>query len=227
MKVLGIDTAMWTGSVAIIYDDHLCGMVGINAAASHAERLMSCIDFLFKNLGMQENELDGLAVSAGPGSFTGLRIGIGTVKGFSLALKKPAVGISTLKAMARSVPAGMLLCPLIDAGRGEVYGCCYRREGEKLLELCGETLDDPLRFLGKIDAHEVCVFGTGAEKFRHEIERTYSDRVRIVEFNHFLAPSVAMLGSDLIREGNIGSLKPNYIRKPDAELQTERRTRKS
>jgi len=227
MKILGVDTATWAGSVAIAENGHVRGLVGIDAAAAHAERLMGAIDFVLMNLDMRADELDGLAVSAGPGSFTGLRIGMGAVKGLSFALGKPAVGISTLRAMARSVSGGTYICPLIDAGRGEVYGCCYRREKGDLIESCRETVEEPVEFLKRIEAGEILVFGSGAERYSDEIEREFRGRVTIIRFDRFVAPSVAVLGSERIEAGDIGALKPNYIRRTDAELQTDGRGREA
>ncbi len=221
MIVLGVDTATRAGSVALVDDDRILGTVGIDTGSSHSGRLMSSIDFLLKNLEINVGKLDGVAVSAGPGSFTGVRIGIGAIKGLALALRKPAVGISTLKAMACSTSAGNLLCPLIDAGRGEVYGCCYRREGHDLVMIHREVVMDPLELLDAVSNQALCIFGTGAEKYRSQIERASVGK--IIEFDHFIAPAVARLGLECIRKGTIIPISPFYLRKSDAELQTEER----
>ncbi|MEW5807553.1 MAG: tRNA (adenosine(37)-N6)-threonylcarbamoyltransferase complex dimerization subunit type 1 TsaB [Acidobacteriota bacterium] len=223
MKVLGIDTATWAGSIAVADDILLLGEIGIQATVTHADRLMSCIDFLLKNLRIAPEELDGIAVSAGPGSFTGLRIGMGTAKGLSLATKKPVVGVSTLHAMARSIHCNGFLSPLLDAGRGEIYGCCYRREGNRLVEVCPEMVDDPVRFLKKISVPELFLFGTGADKFRKEIEEIGLSRFRFLPFHHFIASSVAIMGLEILKEGRTVKLTPNYIRRSNAELQRENR----
>lgn len=223
MRILGLDTATCAGSVAVVEDDRLCGEVGIQAPATHADRLMSCVDFLLRNLSMTPAELDGIAVSTGPGSFTGLRIGMGTAKGLSLATGKPAVGVSTLLAMARSVCIDGFLAPLIDAGRGEVYGACYKRKGGRIIAVCQETVEDPLRFLERIDVPELFFFGTGAEKFRKEIDRIDSGRFRFFPSHPFIASPVAMLGLEILKEGKAGRLIPNYIRRSDAERQRESR----
>ncbi len=221
MIILGVDTATWAGSVALADENRILGIMGFYVESTHSGRLMNSIDFLLKSLKMNVKELDGVAVSAGPGSFTGLRIGIGATKGLALALHKPAVGVSTLKAMACSIKTGDLLCPLIDAGRGEVYGCCYRLEEHDLAMVHNEVVIDPIELLNAVGDADICVFGTGAEKHRPQIERASAGK--IIQFDHFIAPAVARLGLEHIREGRIAPLTPYYIRKSDAELQAEGR----
>lgn len=223
MRVLGIDTATWSGSVALIEDVLTKGEVGLHAEITHANKLMVAIDFLLSNLSVTPDDLDGFAVSAGPGSFTGIRIGIGTAKGLAMALQKPLVGVSTLHAMAESFLMNGYLCPFIDAGRGEVYACCFQRKGNILRKSGEEMVTDPVGFLKSIQADDLHIFGTGAERYKNELEEINPGGYHLWSCSHYIAPSVARLGAKMLREKKIPPLKPNYMRRSDAELQREQR----
>lgn len=223
MRILGIDTATWSGSVAIIEDSLIVGEVGLFEKITHADKIMVTIDFLLNQLHRTIESFDAIAVSTGPGSFTGIRIGIATAKGLALAIQKPLVGISTLHAMAGSFLMNGYLCPLLDAGRGEVYACCFKREGHLLWKMGEETVADPVPFIKSVKRNPLHIFGTGAERYKDDIEANNRGSYHVWPFMHYLAPSIAKLGSNLLRDNKVPPLKPNYIRKSDAELQRKQR----
>ena len=126
MKILGIETSMYAGSIAVSEDEKVLGEYYFNTGPSHSEKLMPSIQWLLKELSIDKTGLEAVAVSLGPGSFTSLRIGLASAKGLSYALGIPIIGISTLELMANNVPfAPFRICPLIDARRGEVFAAFF------------------------------------------------------------------------------------------------------
>ena len=128
MKILAIDTSSLVCSAAVIDDGALLGEYTLINGLTHSQKLMPLIDSLLKALSLSIKDIDVFAVTNGPGSFTGLRIGIAAVKGFAFAEKKPVIAVSTLEAMARNVQfTDCLICPLMDARAGQVYNAVYKR----------------------------------------------------------------------------------------------------
>jgi tRNA threonylcarbamoyladenosine biosynthesis protein TsaB len=115
--------------VALLDEEALLAEFTLNIRKTHSERLMPLIDALLKESAVEREQLQAVAVAAGPGSFTGIRIGVSTARALAQGLAIPAVGVSTLQALAEAVPSpGALVCPLLDARRNEVYSALYRRE---------------------------------------------------------------------------------------------------
>ena len=126
MKILGIDTSTPIGSVALIDGENLVAEHTLNIVQAHSSRLMPAIDRVLKWGNITADALDGCAVGIGPGSFTGIRIGVATIKSLCYALDKPIVGISTLEAIAYNLRwTNGVVCPLLDARRSEVYGAIF------------------------------------------------------------------------------------------------------
>src|ERR1700687_3568189 len=122
MKLLAVESATLSGGVALLDDDRLVGEITLNIAITHSERLMSAVDRLLADSGLAPADLDGLAVSVGPGSFTGLRVGLATVKALAMALDLPVAPVPTLDALAARLP-------FADARTGEVYLSLCRWSG--------------------------------------------------------------------------------------------------
>lgn len=126
MRVLAIETATLTGGAALVDGERVLGESTLSVALTHSERLMPAVDRLLQDCGWAPADLEGLAVSVGPGSFTGLRVGLSTVKGLALALGIPIAPVPTLDALAWTLPfAAVPVCPLLDARKGEVYLSLY------------------------------------------------------------------------------------------------------
>ena len=127
MKILGIDTSTPIGSVALIDGESLVAEHTLNIVKAHSSQLMPAIDTVLKWGDITADELDGCAVGIGPGSFTGIRIGIATIKSLCYALDKPIIGVSTLEAIAYNLRwTEGLICPILDARRNESYGAIFR-----------------------------------------------------------------------------------------------------
>jgi len=130
MRVLAVDTSTMAGGVALLDGSRVIGESLVDVRTTHSERLMVAVDRALSDAGWAPENLDGFAVTIGPGSFTGLRIGLAAVKGLALALGRPIAAVPTLDAMAAGLPWAMRpVCPVLDARKGEVYACLYRWDG--------------------------------------------------------------------------------------------------
>src|SRR5262245_52028805 len=215
MRVLAVDTTGAHGSVGIVEDGELLGLIGTREQSPrHAESLLPTIEHLLRLHELRLEQIDGFAVAVGPGSFTGLRIGIAAVEGLSFATGKPAAGVSALEATAfRFRHAEGLLVPLIEAYRGEVYGAAYRaRSGE--LELVVEpACSGAAAFLESLGERPALVAGTAILRHREEIEANAGDAF-LSDASFFIAEEVARLGAARIEAGDaaaLGSLAPLYV----------------
>ncbi|RJQ49506.1 MAG: tRNA (adenosine(37)-N6)-threonylcarbamoyltransferase complex dimerization subunit type 1 TsaB [Nitrospiraceae bacterium] len=224
MKILAIETATLAGSIAILDDTTgLVGEVRVDVRIAHAERLMPSLEWLLKTSGVSINDIDVFALSIGPGSFTGLRIGLSTVKGLSYATDKPIVPVPTLDAFARTMPfCSRLICPMLDARKNEVYAALYRWDGNTCDKILPETVISPAELLHLV--HEPVVFtGDGARMYREVISEGLQE-------NAFFAPpskmspsasAVAEIAVEQMKQGKIAdpvSLTPLYIRRSEAEI---------
>ena len=228
MLILGIETSTKTGSVAVASDSAVIAQYSLNIEVTHSERLMSTVDRVLKDTGLAIADLDGFAVAIGPGSFTGLRIGISTVKGLELATSKPVAAIPTLQALAWNLPfAGVPICPMLDARKNEVYAALYRYERAVLVQTMPDAAIPLAALAGKIEG--VTIFtGEAAHIYRSEIERQFGDRALFAPSSAILpsAAAVAVIGLEMIaKNGQVepDSLTPIYIRRPEAEVAWEKR----
>ena len=221
MRILAVDTTGAHGSVAVVEDGELEGLIGIRERTPrHAESLLPTIDQLFRLLSLRLEEIDGFAVAVGPGSFTGLRIGIATVEGLSFATGKPAAGVSTLEATAfRYRHVEGLIVALVEAYRGEIYGAGYRAHGGVLRLEIEPSCTSASRFLRSLPDPPSLVAGTGLLRHRAEVE-THAAGAFLADPSFFIGEEVARLGSAKLEAGNaapLGGLAPLYIRPAEAE----------
>lgn len=226
MKILGIDTSTLMGSVGLLDSDKPVAQHSLSIEVTHSERLLDTIDRLFKDTRMTLDAIDGFAISTGPGSFTGLRIGLGTVKGLCMATGKQAVGVSTLQALAANLPfCRYTICPILDARKKEVYTALFKydkngsiiRKTEDMTispELLADQIQEPVVFLG--DA--VYVYGA-------LLRKRLGDRTFFAPVNCMLPSglSVAAIGLEKLSKGETMSPieVPAYIRKSEAEVRRE------
>lgn len=169
--ILNIETATWVCSVAVAKDGELLCINESNSKNSHAEVLTTFIDEAIKTIGIALTDLDAIAVSEGPGSYTGLRIGVAAAKGLCFALDKPLIGVSTLGAMAVGMvyslssheKTNFLYCPMIDARRMEVYSAIFNKDGEEVRETKAEIIEGN-SFQEFFENNKVIFAGDGALK---------------------------------------------------------------
>jgi tRNA threonylcarbamoyladenosine biosynthesis protein TsaB len=166
--ILQIETATTVCSVALAKDGEILAFKQVDQRNAHAEVITVFIDELLTDSGATYNDIEAIAVSCGPGSYTGLRIGISTAKGLCFALDKPLIAIETLKSMAygvisQGVADEILLCPMIDARRMEVYTAVFNTKGERIQPTSAEIIDEN-SFANLLKDHQILFFGDGAEK---------------------------------------------------------------
>ncbi|MBS1529704.1 MAG: tRNA (adenosine(37)-N6)-threonylcarbamoyltransferase complex dimerization subunit type 1 TsaB [Bacteroidetes bacterium] len=169
--ILQIETATTVCSVAIAEEDKTLACIEVEQRNVHAEKITLFIDQVLKKAGMTYVDIDAVAVSSGPGSYTGLRIGVSAAKGLCFALDKPLIAVETLAAMAdgfrhqRSPGKAALLCPMIDARRMEVFTAVFDVDGNQVKPTSAEIIDEN-SFADLLTAHQIIFFGDGAEKCR-------------------------------------------------------------
>ncbi len=230
MFVLGIETATKTGGVAIISEQGVLAEYTLNIEAAHSERLMSTVARVLLDTGVALEDIDGIAVSIGPGSFTGLRIGVSTVKGIAFTTGKPVVAVPTLRALAANVPqAEHVVCPVLDARKQQVYAALYRSGEAGMAELMAPTALSLRDLASRLDGPTVFT-GEGARLFRTELEALLGGRALFAPLSALTpsAASVAELGLGMLHAGgrtDPGELTPLYIRRPEAEAAWEERHR--
>lgn len=230
MKIFCADTSTNNCSIAVITENAMLGEVDINFDLQHSVLLMPMIEDLMKKLRMSPSDIDALCVSKGPGSFTGLRIGMAALKGMALALGKPMYSATSLETLAYGAfGAKGIVCPLLDALRGAYYAAFYRFEEGKLVTLMQPEVLTPLEIIGKLRDfdEEVLVMG--------ELKPNDLDTIRASGINAVKAPPVM----DIPRASSLGycllerimngesddpdELVPLYIRKSQAEHEYEKK----
>ena len=227
MKILGIDTSTPIGSVALIDDDNIVAEHTLNIVQAHSSRLMPAIDTVLKWGEITPHDLDGYAVGIGPGSFTGVRIGVATVKSLCYAVDKPIVGVSTLEAIAYNLRwTEGLLCPILDARRSEIYGAIFH--GGTEWQRITDDLCLPInRFLDKLDRHitsdsPIIFVGDGLTAYGNAIQEWFDKTAHKEQYKRagaiFNVPrgaAIAKLGANRLNQNdtdNYWSLVPNYVR---------------
>lgn len=223
MLILGIDTSTLTGSVALVGPQGLVAEWCLTSARTHSERLLKAVDWMLKEAGVELPALDGFAVAQGPGSFTGLRIGLATVKTLAASLSKPLVGIPTLDALAWNVQyTGYQVCPLLDARKSEVYAALYRFEGQRLIKLTSNLVIDPKKLI--LMVHTPTLFlGEGLGLYKNLLAKELGELALFAPPVAWppRASTVARLGREKLLRGEtdaIEKLVPLYVRPSEAEL---------
>jgi tRNA threonylcarbamoyladenosine biosynthesis protein TsaB len=228
MYVLGIETSTKTGRVAVVSEDCVIAQYSLNIELTHSERLMATVDRVLKDTGLTIADLGGFAVATGPGSFTGLRIGISTVKGLAFATGKPVAAVPTLQALAWNLPfAEYPVCPLLDARKKEVYAALYKSDDSVPVQTMPETVISLSRLAAMVAGTTVFT-GEGSYIYRAEIEKIFSTRALFAPRSATLpsAAAVAEIGIEMLRSGNqanLDTLTPKYIRRPEAEVAWEKK----
>ena len=229
MIVLSIDSSSKVATVAILKDDVLLGEYILNDKREHSVILMPLIENLLKECNLSIDDIDGYVVSKGPGSFTGLRIGMATIKGMSFGNNKPYISISSLDALAYNlISFNGIICPIMDALRENVYTAVYKNNNDRLEKIMDYTaLDiDELVNLLKDKNEEVIFVGDGLYKHKKYICDNFPKaHFAPVHLNIIRASSLGELGLNLLKNGicDDSNSAPIYLKKPQAERELERR----
>ena len=232
MLILGIDSSTEIAAIALMDDDKIIAEINLSLYRKHSERLLPNIAHLFEELDYTIQDVDGIAVTIGPGSFTGLRIALSTVKGFAQALNIPVVGLSTLEVIAynyREVEG--LLVPILDARRERVYTALFDNyidvndfKKKRLWQDKTLSLKDLITELkNEVSNDKKCYFlGNGVYSYKEFIENIeFNFDFAFPAFNNPRGAIVAELGKNYLESGvshNVAELVPNYLKKPQAEI---------
>lgn len=234
MKLLGIDSSSLVASVAVVTDDVLTAEYTVDFKKTHSQTLLPMIDEVVTMLGMDLHEIDAIAVSGGPGSFTGLRIGSATAKGLGLALEKPLIHVPTVDAMAYNLwGSDALICPIMDARRKQVYTGIYRYEDHRLVTVKDQMavgIEELLSMLNEM-GETVTFLGDGVPVFKDII----ADKLEVPfsfapsHLSRQRAGAVGALGILYYKEGRTETAaehKPDYLRVSQAERERAQRLKK-
>lgn len=231
MKILALESSGLVASVAVMEEDNLLGEYTMNYKKTHSQTLLPMLQALTEMIELDCNTLDAIAVSKGPGSFTGLRIGSATAKGLGLALNKPIVPVPTIDALAYNVwGTDKQICPLMDARRQQAYTGLYRMESGKLTTIIGQCAVDISEIIEKInETGEAVIFlGDGVPVFAEYIAQhlTVPYEFAPATCNRQRAASVAALAQELYQQGVVETAaehKPDYLRISQAERELAER----
>lgn len=230
MKILAVDTSATAASVAVAEENKLIGEFSINTALTHSQTLMPMVDELLKNTGLSVNNIDAVAVNAGPGSFTGVRIGVAAVKGIAFPKNLPCVSVSTLESMAYNMLGNdCIVCSVMDARCSQVYNALFRVKGCTVTRMTDDralSLTDLKNELQNIN-EKVVLVGDGAvlcSKFLGE----ELENIMLAPFNNRIqtASSVAYAAFEKINNGETvkaDELMPVYLRLPQAQRELNKK----
>jgi len=221
--LLGVDTTTPSGSIALLKGTSLLAEVNQDSPTTFSERLLPAIRFLLESNGLKIQDVGGFAVAVGPGSFTGIRIGLSTVKSFAYSSGRPVAPVSTLMALARKIqhPKNRLICPLLDAKKNEVYAALFESKTGGLRELIPQGAYSPDAFFSRLPAHRVIHFiGSGAGVYRPVLFQYFQNKARFSQRTPFIAYEVGLIGYEMLRKKQgktIHEIEPLYLRKSQAE----------
>lgn len=221
MKVLAIDTSTMMSSISILDDDKILADSSINQKETHSEMLIPLVKRMLNDLKIDLKEIDLFAIAKGPGSFTGLRIGMTSLKAMAQALDKPIIGVSTLEGMAYSILNDSYVLAIIDA-RGKRYFAGLYKWNLKKLEMVFEEIIEEDELLKRIeDLPKVTIVGEAIEKLPKELKEKENVRLAHPGLNNGIAKNICVLAKKRFEEGYVDDtfdITPNYLRKSQAEI---------
>lgn len=224
MLILAFETTAKAGSVALLRDGKLLAESYQNTGMTHSQTLLSMAQDMLSAAGLKPSDVQAVAVAAGPGSFTGVRIGVAAAKGFAWGAQLPCYGVSTLEAMARTlgVYSGTVVCTM-DARRSQVYNAIFSAQAGKLNRLCEDraiSLEDLGKELENVEK-PIFLVGDGSFLCYNTLKEQVSGLVLPPEHHvHQRASGVALAATEQIAQGICGdaaALQPNYLRLSQAE----------
>jgi tRNA threonylcarbamoyladenosine biosynthesis protein TsaB len=222
MNLLSFDTTSRDASIAVLRDEEIVLEYNFSSRDNLSANLVPSLEFLLRSLGMKIAQIDVFGVAVGPGLFTGIRIGLATLKGLNFTAGKPMVGVNTLAALAfKFADSKKTVVPMIDARKGEVYLGCYLFDGGKMNELVQPCLLPVSALQPLLSPFADMVFvGSGAECHADFLKNTFSES-RLQYRSNFLASEIGRIAGQRFRDGefvtDLQQLLPFYVRRPDAE----------
>lgn len=222
MITLGIDSATKTASVGIVKDEKVVASFTLNHKRTHSEKLLEMVDMALKVAQLDINEIDAFAVTKGPGSFTGLRIGLATIKGLCHALNKPCYPVSTIDALYENVSGlcsvNTIIAPIMDARRGEVY-CGAYLNNEKILEDDALNIEKFIEKLKTFNYEKIIFTGDGVEPNKEIIKNLLCDKCAFAPEHLINGSGEAVIFAALknVEAENYDEVRPEYLRVSQAE----------
>ena len=221
MIILGMDTCSANAAVAVMNDKKLIGEFVISNDRTHSQVIMPLVDDMLKKCGLDISDIDVFAVSVGPGSFTGLRIGMATVKTLAQFCKKPIIGISSLDSLYENCALfDGIVCPIIDARHGEVYNALYK-DGKRITDYRVVSVD---WLIEQLNGQKVCFCGDGVLTYGDKLAQCTDFSVATQNISMQKASSLCIaaykraINNDF---DDVYSLLPVYLRKSQAERELE------
>lgn len=222
MKVLSISTSSKLCSVSILEDNNLIKELTLDNELTHSESLLPIINEIFEATNLSLKDIDLIVCDKGPGSFTGIRIGIATVKAFSDSLKIPSIGVSSLESLTYNVKTDGIICSIIDAKNENVYYSLYRllkNKYERLENFTADSIDNLLALLNKYN-EKITFVGDGSISYKDKIKASLSN-VEFSSNNDLNSFNLGLAGLCKYKENNLENVLPLYLKKPQAERMLE------
>lgn len=228
MRILAIECGSRRATCALLdepFDQaRIVRTLGHDNPKEHAERLLSMIDELLEAAGVLRSTLDVIACGLGPGSFTGIRVALATAKGIAFALGRPLIGVDSLQAMVRAVPASILdatdiVLPTIDAKKGELFVAAYSRVGEALAPPSAVALDDFEAYASTFRGARITILGESAPPRAHLLATWYRSEATDLPMAGTIA-QIARERAERVDFDSLDLLEPTYVRPPDAKPMT-------
>lgn len=225
MRILAMDTSTNVATAAILEDDVIIGEYSCNKGKTHSQRLMPMIQNLLEAVDLKASDMDAFAASIGPGSFTGLRIGVTTVKAMAFAAQKPVLSVYTLDALAYNLSTSKaIICPVLDARNNQVFTAVYKfsdKKMERLTDYLGIHINELADILGNMEG-DIVFLGDAALMHEAFFTERLGGRVSVAPPNTALAraSSVAVLAKQAYEKGageDCYDMNPFYLRKSQAE----------
>ncbi|MBM7624047.1 tRNA (adenosine(37)-N6)-threonylcarbamoyltransferase complex dimerization subunit type 1 TsaB [Sporohalobacter salinus] len=227
MLILALDSSTSVGAVCLYRDREVIAEYNLNLDETHSQRLMPQIVRIFEDARLEINDLEGITVGIGPGSFTGIRIGLATAKSLAHSLRIPLVGVSTLEVLASNIlHTEKYICSMLDARRKRVYTCIYQGENEEGLKekLISEKMmkvEDLLTLLEERYDQDIIFVGKGAKEYQEVIKDRLESQAEISFENNLIeGKNLARIGSIKLKtdkEDRLMELKPKYLKRSQAE----------
>ena len=235
MKILAIDSSAKTASVAILEDNKVLVDYFINAGLTHSQTLAQMVESSLKNINLTSKDMDYFAVTGGPGSFTGVRIGISLVKGITLPLDKPCVLLSVLESIAYNfIKDNAVICAVMDAKCNQVYNALFEIKDGDLTRLCEDRaiMIDELKsdIINKYnDCEKIILAGDGADLCMEQLKNIKNLKLAPNNLKYQRASSVALNAAFKINQGKIytvDEILPIYLRMPQAQRELNKKINK-
>lgn len=233
MKILGIDTSTMAANIAVLEDDKLICEYTINTKKTHSQKLMPMIENMLKLSDIEIKEIDAIGICVGPGSFTGLRIGMATAKAMAHVNNIPLIGVNSLEILGANMDrCDKKICSILDAQRNQVYTCKYIFEENRIKELEEikiMPIDDLLEELSATN-EEWIILGEAVYKYKEKIEAISNINIPSPANNITKASSLCVVAKDKYKQNievhNCYDINPMYIRKSQAEEQYEEKQKR-